>query len=107
MLQLFSPLASVRRQSYAALHNKSHLDQYRIIGVGVSGLWEHLADNPSLASQVQFLEIQRQMGGHCIARPKPKVPEQFRSAAQRVAGTGIPYSFFLSKCLAYSRQREC
>jgi hypothetical protein len=37
------------------------------------------------------------MCGYKIARPEPKVPEQFHSATQRVAGTGIPYSFFLSK----------
>jgi hypothetical protein len=45
------------------------------------------ADNPTLAREVRVLEIQRQMD-----KTKPKVPEQFQSAAQDVAGTGIPYS---------------
>ena len=107
---LSSPLAFIRRQGYStsALHSKSHLDQYRIIRspLDVSGLWDHLADNPTLAREVRVLEIQRQMGGYGIARPEPKVPEQFHSAAPHVAGTGIPYSFFLSKYVPGLREAE-
>jgi hypothetical protein len=102
------PIAFICRQGYSTLHRKSHLDQYRMIRspLGVSGLWDHLADNPTLAREVRVLEIQRQMGGYRIARPEPKVPEQFHSAAQDVAGTGIPYSFFLSKYVPGLREAE-
>ena len=101
---LSRPLAFIRRQVYystSALHDKSHLDQYRIMSP--LGLWNHRADNPALAREVQVLEIQRQMGGHMISRPKPKVPEQFHSAAQHAA---IPYPFFLSKYVPSLQQVE-
>jgi hypothetical protein len=105
---LSRPLAFIFRQGYltSALHGKSHLDQYRIIRspLGVSSLWNHLADNPTLAREVRVLEIQRQMGGYTTSCPKPKVPEQFHSAARDVARTF--YSFFLSKYVPSLQQAE-
>ena len=93
-----------RRQvcSPLALRGKSHLDQYRI-PLGVTGLWDHLADNPTLARKVRVLEIQRQMEGHYILFRRPKVPKQFHSAARHAAKT---YAFFLSEYVPSLKQAE-
>ena len=96
------------RFCYLCMAGKCPLDQYCITRnpLGVSSLWDYLADNPTLAREVRVLEIQRQMGGYKVGCLEPEVLERFHSAAEHVAGTGIPYSFFLSKYVPSLKHAE-
>lgn len=57
-------------------------EEYRVIRapLGLTGLWDHLAGDPSLAGKVQLLEIQRQTRGWSL----PLVPAQFQPASNMI-----------------------
>jgi hypothetical protein len=63
---------------------------YRIIRAPLvlSELWDHLAQNPSLARHVEHVEIQRQMESFNFNRLRPAtVPPAFRPAARALVQT--------------------
>lgn len=77
-------------------------DQYRVIRcpLGLVELWDHLAQNPSIANRVEVVEIQRQKGGFAFESLSPVVvPGEFLTTAQEFVGNGRPYHTFLKEYL--------
>jgi hypothetical protein len=75
-------------------------EQYRVIRcpLGLVELWDHLAQIPSVASEVETLEIQRQRGGFNFGSlPPVVVPDEFEVASQQFIGNGRAYFAFLKQ----------
>lgn len=70
-------------------------DEYRVIRapVGLVEFWQHLANDPAVASKVQVLEIQRETGGFGVDTLKPPlIPAPFLPSAHVLLEYGEPHN---------------
>lgn len=82
---------------------------YQIIRVplGLIKLWNHLAENPSLAKHVEVLEIQHQISSFNFGDFEPAtVPPDFRSAADEFIRDNPTYHTFLAEFLPSACEAE-